>query len=166
MISTVRSFAAGMSTATNLTPLSRTARQTAAFRESRSSLAISSVAPETFARCSAFASSSRSAFRPLSTSVNRARTSAPREAAKSSVTFRCASSPSPLALCQAVETRSRATNRCPAAIFAPDTQLSNVGLAVLDTSVSRDDRTTGLDRTRKQTLIRYEPRSAVRPSRC
>ena len=87
-------------------PLSRSARRNAALRDSRSSLAITSVAPVTLARCSALASSGRSALRPLSTSVNRARTSAPCDAAKSSITLRCASSPRPDRPCRAVETRS------------------------------------------------------------
>jgi Recombinase len=62
MIPTVRSFASGMSTATNLTPLSRKASRKAALRDSRSSFAMTSVAPVTFARCSAFASSGQSAL--------------------------------------------------------------------------------------------------------
>ena len=95
MIPTVRSFASGMSTATKRTPLSRRAKRNAAFRLSWSSLTITSVAPVTFARCSALASSGRSAFRPLSTSVNRANNSAPREIAKSSMVLRCASRPRP-----------------------------------------------------------------------
>lgn len=69
---TVRSFAYGMSKATNCAPLSRMAKRNAALRLSRSSFAITSVAPVTLARCKALASSGRSALRPLSTSVNRA----------------------------------------------------------------------------------------------
>ena len=53
MIPTVRSFASGRSTAANLTPLSRSVSRKAALRESRSSLAITSVAPVTLARWSA-----------------------------------------------------------------------------------------------------------------
>ena len=52
------------------------------------------------------ASSGRSRSRPLSTSVKRARTAAPRDAAKASIAARWASRPRPLAPCRAVETRS------------------------------------------------------------
>ena len=52
------------------------------------------------------ASSGRSGLRPLSTSVNRAMTSAFRDAANASMLWRCASNPSPLTPCRAVETRS------------------------------------------------------------
>ena len=48
-----RSFASGRSTAANFTPLSRSVSRKAALRDSRSSLAITKVAPVTFARCSA-----------------------------------------------------------------------------------------------------------------
>ena len=72
MIPTVRSFASGRSTAANFTPLSRSVSRKAALRDSRSSLAITSVAPVTLARCSALPSSGRSGLRPLSTSVKRA----------------------------------------------------------------------------------------------
>ena len=51
MIPTVRSFASGRSTAANLTPPSRSVNRKAAFLDSRSSLAITSVAPVTLARC-------------------------------------------------------------------------------------------------------------------
>lgn len=60
MIPTVRSFSTGMSTATNRTPLSRRASKNAAFRDGRSSFAMTSVAPVTLARCSALANSGRS----------------------------------------------------------------------------------------------------------
>ena len=58
MMPTVRSFASGRSTAAKRTPLSRSVSRTAALRD-RSSLAITSTAPVTLARCSAFASSDR-----------------------------------------------------------------------------------------------------------
>lgn len=111
MIPTVRSFASGISTATNRTPQSHRARRKAALRVRRSSFAITSVAPVTFARCNALPSSGRSVLRPLSTSVNRARTSAPLVAAKSAICHRCASSPSHDCPCLVVETRSYATSR-------------------------------------------------------
>jgi hypothetical protein len=60
MIPTVRSLASGMSAATNRTPLSRSVSRKAAFRDSRSSLAMSSVARVTLARCSVFYSDRRS----------------------------------------------------------------------------------------------------------
>ena len=53
MMPTVRSFASGRSTAANRTPLSRSVSRKAALRDSRSSLAMTSVAPVTLARCSA-----------------------------------------------------------------------------------------------------------------
>ena len=53
MMPTVRSFASGRSTAANLTPLSLSASRKAAFRDRRSSLAITSVARGTLATCSA-----------------------------------------------------------------------------------------------------------------
>ena len=106
MMPTVRSFASGMSTARNRTPLSRRASRNAALRESRSSLAMTSVAPVSRASWIALPSSGRSGFRPLSTSVNRPITSAPRTCAKPSIVLRCASRPSPLAPWRAVETRS------------------------------------------------------------
>jgi hypothetical protein len=68
-------------------------------------LAMTSVAPVTFARCSALASSGRPGLRPLSISVNRARIVAPRRAAKPSIAWRCAAMPSPLAPCRVVETQ-------------------------------------------------------------
>jgi hypothetical protein len=87
MMPTVRSFASGMSTARNLTPLSRSVSRKAALRESRSSFAMTRVAPVSRARFSASWSLGRSAFRPLSTSVNRAMTVASLDAAKSSIAF-------------------------------------------------------------------------------
>ena len=59
-------------------PASRSVSRKAALRDSRSSLAITSVAPVTLARCSALPSSGRSGLRPLSTSVKRAISVPPR----------------------------------------------------------------------------------------
>jgi len=106
MIPTVRSFASGMSTARNFTPESRSVSRKAALRDSRSSLAITRVLPVSFGRVSASWSFGRSLLRPLSTSVNRLMTSAPLCSAKSSMAFRCASSPSLDFPYRAVDTRS------------------------------------------------------------
>ena len=74
MMPTVRSLAWGMSQARNETPLSRASAGRRRCGESRSSLAITSVAPVSRARCRALSSSGRSLRPPLSTSVKRAST--------------------------------------------------------------------------------------------
>jgi hypothetical protein len=106
MIPMVRSFASGMSQARNRTPLSRSVSRKAALRERRSSSAITSVAPARRTSSMARYNSGRSALRPLSTSVNRASTAAPRSAAKASIAVRCASRPSPDRPCRAVKAYS------------------------------------------------------------
>lgn len=124
MMPMVRSFAPGISTAPNRTPLSQTANRNAAVLPSRSSFAVTSVAPVIYARCSALVSSGRSALCPLSTLLNSGRTSARPEASKSSITLRRASRPRSFAPWRAVQTRLGATSRCPAAIFTPSTKHS------------------------------------------
>lgn len=52
------------SAARNRTPESRSVNRNAAFRDRRSSLAMTRIEPETLARCKALASSGRFAFRP------------------------------------------------------------------------------------------------------
>ena len=71
MMPTVRSLASGMSTARNRTPLSRRVSRKAALRLSRSSLAMTRVAPVSFARLQRLVEFGRSLRRPLSTSVKR-----------------------------------------------------------------------------------------------
>lgn len=56
MMPTVRLLASGISAATNLTPESLSVRRKAAFRERRSSLAMTRVEPVTWAWCRAFRS--------------------------------------------------------------------------------------------------------------
>jgi hypothetical protein len=119
MMPMVNSLASGMSQARNCTPLSRRVSRNAALRERRSSLAMTRVAPVSRASWIALVSSGRLGVLPLSTSVKRARTSAPREAAKVLMLKRCASSPRPLAPCLAVETRSYAMNLGKAINLAP-----------------------------------------------
>lgn len=106
MMPTIRSLASDLSTARKRTPLLRRVRRKTALRLRRSSLAMISVAPVSLARCRAAASSGRVSLPPLSTSVNRAMTSAWRDTAKSPIALHCASRPRPDRPCRAVETRS------------------------------------------------------------
>ena len=102
---TVRRLAPGKSAATNSTPESRRARRKAAFLDSRSSFATTSVAPWMRHEASARCSSGRSFRRPLSTSTCSA-TNLQRPPFRNSATaWRCASRPRPLRPCRAVDTR-------------------------------------------------------------
>lgn|GEM_PF-3782127 len=97
--------ASGISTARNSTRLSMRFEMKATDRESRSSLAISSVAFCRRHRSSAFCSSGRSARLPLSTSSNAPANSPPIRSTYRKTASRCASSQRPERPCRSVETR-------------------------------------------------------------